>query len=111
MGDDQPYDGKPCCQWGCSCNFNKSWQAICEPDEERATCKEPEVEGDEAIYEALAKFAVNDGENTFATPPVRSSIGWIVGSACAFVLAVSVGVVLKKVRNTQNYVEAVDPEA
>jgi len=118
LSDEQKknYKGKPCCQWGCTCDYNQTWNAQCQPPKGLYACTK---EGQKKIMHGEAGnrlfTVIDDTEGVSAQTPQAILSPWLAaaGGAALVVMTAMVVVLLRKRRShgPVNNEEVADAEA
>jgi len=92
------WHGTPCCQWGCTCDYNQSWSATCQPPKGKYACTEDaekltrakQEDSDDDDYDRL--FSITDG----VPAPHRSLVPRVAGVAGLVGMVSAFAMVLRK---------------
>eukprot|EP00413_Alexandrium_margalefii_P048214 CAMPEP_0204608750 /NCGR_PEP_ID=MMETSP0661-20131031/60505_1 /ASSEMBLY_ACC=CAM_ASM_000606 /TAXON_ID=109239 /ORGANISM="Alexandrium margalefi, Strain AMGDE01CS-322" /LENGTH=238 /DNA_ID=CAMNT_0051620319 /DNA_START=63 /DNA_END=779 /DNA_ORIENTATION=+ len=87
------WKGTPCCQWGCTCDYNQSWAAQCKPPEGMYACTK-EAQKAKAIASAGGNrlFSLTDAVEAPTRTARVSFAPWPAAVAGAFLVLAGVAV-------------------
>jgi len=94
--DAKDYHGKPCCQWGCTCDYSVKWAAQCKPPNGSYACTKDAEKA--AGTGAANRFAVIHDGAPYVRAAQGSPLPWLASIAGAAVLASSGAMLLRKRR-------------
>jgi len=107
------YQGKPCCQWGCTCDYSQKWAAQCKPPNGSYACTKDAEKAVVAKQAGSSLFSIVDGGRASVRTTPGSPLPWLAAIACAAVFVSSVAIALRKGRSQRllHSEDAADAEA
>lgn len=96
------WKGTPCCQWGCTCNYNNTWSAQCEPPKGLYACTK-DAQKDVHHRGSILYSVESDREALPQAPRARSAVLFAAGAGTALFVTAAAVVVRRRRSGDSRY--------